>query len=235
MTSSEAIANHLPSGENSFLTFQLPHRIRYTSNVYIKVESIQVPISWYSIDDDNDALNISVNGTPQSMTLTHGNYDMYQIADMITAALTTYNVTVSYNESTNKLLFTYTGIGNLIIYPTSTCYILLGLSSGVTYTGTSISSTNICDTTRVMRLMVVTPSFQVTNYTSNSVPYAGLLAGIPVNNIYNSILDYRGNDEMFTPSREFYQLTIQLLDESMGPIDLNGATWTMSISFITYE
>jgi len=235
MTSTEAIAYHRPNNENNFITFQLPYNLSYSKDVYVKVESMQIPASWYAIDSDNDTLNITVNASNYTITFNHGNYDLYEIANFLNTSMSSYNTTVTYNESTNKLTFTYTGIGTLSLLNTSTCFTLLGFISGTTYTGTTLTSVNVCDITRVMRLMVVTPSFQVNNFTSNRVPYAGLLAGIPINNIFNSIIDYRGTNEMYTPNKEFFQITIQLLDENMNAIDLNGANWTLSLSFITYD
>lgn len=234
MTSTEAIANHYSDGVNSFMTFQLPYKLQFYRDVFIKVESLQIPVSWYSIDDDNDTLNLLINATPVIITLPHGNYDLYEIASYLSNQLGSYNTVVTYSENTNKMTFTYSGAGSFSILLTSTCMTLLGFNNE-TYTGATITSVNVCDIVRVMRLMVVTPSFQVNNYSSNGVPYAGLLAGVPVNNLFNSVIDYRGTAEMYTPNTEFFQITIQLLDETMSRIDLNGANWTLSLSFITYE
>ena len=233
MTSSEAIATHLPGNANSFLTFQLPYKLTYTEPVYIRVESLTVPVSWYSIDSDNDTLNYSTNGINRTFTFEHGNYDMYEITQQLNTAMTSYSVAVVYNESTNRVTFTYSGSGSFSLLSTSTCFKILGFDES-TYIGTPLTSVNICDTVRVMRLMLVSQSIQLINFTSNRVPYSGILAGIPVNNVFNSILDYRARDEMLTQSNEFFQMTFQLLDEEMMPIDLNGGQWTLSLSFITY-
>lgn len=233
ISSRDAIASHLSDNENSFLTFQLPYKLTFDKDVYIRLDNAQIPISWYSIDSDNDQLNYSTNSIARSLSLPHGNYDLYQIQDYLNANMNTYDVNISYDESTNKLTFTYTGVGDFSILSSSTCNILIGFENN-TYTGSAITSVNACDCIRVMKLLILTPSIAIENYISNGVPYAGILGAIPVTSLFNTILMYNSNTEMLTSNKEFSQITLQLTDENVQPVDLNGAAWSLSISFITY-
>ena len=98
----------LTSGFNTDLQINLEAEIKKTSqdqDLHISLSSAEIPVTYFQFSSNLDNLNIYVDGVA-SLTISEGNYDIYELVDLITASPFPYSAT--YNENTGKITLTNT-------------------------------------------------------------------------------------------------------------------------------
>ena len=93
----------LTQGFNTDLQINLEAEIKKNSpdqDLHISLSSAEIPITYFQFSSNLDNLNIYVDGVP-SLTIAAGNYDIYELVDLINASPFPYSAT--YNENTGKV------------------------------------------------------------------------------------------------------------------------------------
>lgn len=72
-------------------------------DIHLSLSTAHIPFTFYQFSSNLENLNIYVDGS-SSFVLTAGNYDIFELIDLITASSFPYNAT--YNENTNKITLT---------------------------------------------------------------------------------------------------------------------------------
>ena len=115
---SKECATQTAGGLNSALSISLKTPIeRIPGHEFqISLSSAEIPFSWYNISSRLSSNEIIVSGSPlgvsPSLTLTEGNYDIFELVDTINAAnaANQFPFSVVYNTNTNKVTLTNTTV-----------------------------------------------------------------------------------------------------------------------------
>jgi len=107
----------------------------YLVRTYITVLNAQIPVSFYIIDDTDNILNYTVNGIPNVISITPGNYNGNQMVSTLNTEFTSKGspITASLNPQTGLLLFYIAGAGSntVIFLSTSTIKSILGFNVNI--------------------------------------------------------------------------------------------------------
>ena len=80
------------------------------ASMLVSVVDVQIPVSFYNIDSNNNTLFASSNITPQAFTIPQGNYNVYSLMDYLNNNMKLgdppTNFTVTYDSTTNGFTFT---------------------------------------------------------------------------------------------------------------------------------
>ena len=121
------------------VTFNLRRNINLPNNVigYVSLNELTIPNTNFNINSSNNSLVLLDRSlVPETFTITPGNYTVSQLKDALNTAFSVAStpsyqgITVSYNDITNKYLFTDTESPFLVIQATSTMNSVLGFESG---------------------------------------------------------------------------------------------------------
>jgi hypothetical protein len=85
----------------------------------ISVVHAEIPISYYTINSNNDYLNMTIDSVDMTFTLTHGNYNASSFKVLLLSLLPT-GFTMSLNSNTGIFTLSYTT--NFTINSSSTCF-----------------------------------------------------------------------------------------------------------------
>lgn len=93
-------------GDTGLCIFEFPNIVLPDGNyVYLSLQSCVLPYSFYSINENNNGLNIvDASGSTFEFTVPVGNYNIYQLRTAILAELGG-GWDISYNSITNKVTF----------------------------------------------------------------------------------------------------------------------------------
>lgn len=225
-------SNAVNSNGSSYM-FDLPNKIIMpeSANIYIELTSMEVDFSFYTVNSNNNVLDFNANSTIYTITFVPGNYDCFQLRDLINTELNllglSASVVCSYTDITNKFTFTATNLFN--IYGSSTCLDLLGFSSQ-NHSGFVVTSDLVADVYSYVQKIIVSSSFPTENQTTGG--QQSILAAVPINASYLGVISYDGSKYKFRTYVDHIDVfTITIQDQSGQAIDLNGHLWTATLTF----
>lgn len=215
------------NGSHCNAMFNLPP-LNVPSQHYLHISIINacIPYSFYNINQSNNILIYIVDGIPNTIHITPGNYNSIQLANYLTNNMD--NITCTYNIITNK--FTFTKSGEFSFNPTSTCLGFMGIAEYYSYNN-AITST-FCVNMQSTQCIHIQSNFTTGNINSSSLYEQNTLCTIPINSQPNSNIVYQNQGSVF--STDLYSNTlnnffIKLVDQDNGILDLNGLHWTITI------
>ena len=203
----------------------------------VSVVNAQFPYSFYNINEFNNYIN--VNG--HDYYFDYGNYNVNSFITMWKTTITniTGSWTVSYNNITNKLLFStqnaFTFTDN---NKKNSIFTMLGFLPNITmssFTNGSIQSlmsvtvVNFCGP---MRLNIKTSSFNISNnYDTSEKGRTMTLASVPVNAPAGGIISYNNFTQFKSifKNHEISTLQIDIEDENNNPIIFDNKDWTITL------
>ena len=236
MNNSESFQIHLSStdadminGNKSDCVFNLPViEIDSQQQIYISVQSAVIPYTFYNINDSNNVLNYTLNGTFFNMTITNGNYNVNTLKTWLNANLF-YNFTVSYNLNQNTFTFTNSQY-DFTFLSSSTCLGLLGFSSTTSshfQTLTSTQSINLFP----IQCVCVSTNIKTNNINKHSINNNSVLCSMPVDVNPYGVLVYKNMNgfRVNTFTNVISSLNIRIVDHLNNIINLNGHDWSITI------
>ena len=112
-TSRTQVNNSLSDTADCF--FSIPNIVidENTEQVYVSVRNASIPFSWYVVNSTNNRLDLTIDGTGYTLTITQGNYNVNSLAVEIKAqidALQTQHghdgaLTITYLVKKNRFYF----------------------------------------------------------------------------------------------------------------------------------
>lgn len=193
----------------------------YNNIKAIKIQSAEIPVSWYAISRDRFLM---VNdGQELTVELIEGNYDPATFCAMLVSVLNnhpdsvlTYNAT--YNVNTGKITVTANGSFTFDFTSINSPYIAMGAQRIVYPTDSTWTSTNVINLSvnnRAVYILLNTPNsndslsgpynfkiplnvgaFQTCVYTNNTdwdqLNYYGFGGAVPLKRINVKLVDYEG-------------------------------------------
>jgi hypothetical protein len=201
--------------------------------IFVSVQSAQIPGTFYNVDDINNLLVYTVNNGPNiNLVIPPSNYNVNSLLTYLMTVMTGF--TITFNSQNNK--YTFTHATNIFSFKsTSTCFELLGFIENTTYNSTGLTMTSpLCINFFTIQAVLIEISNLITNNkTSNALENnPSILVSIPITTSQNSVLSYYNVfnlHERINTIKNFATLQVRLLDQDLDLLDLNGANWTATI------
>jgi hypothetical protein len=201
--------------------------------IFVSIQSAQIPGTFYNVDDINNLFVYSVNGDPNiNLVIPPSNYNVNSLMTYLMTVMTGF--TITFNSATNK--YTFTNATNAFSFKSSsTCFELLGFIEGATYNSTGLTMvSDLCINFFTIQAVLIEISNLITNNkTSNANENnPSILVSIPITTSQNSVLSYYNIynlHERINTIKNFATLQVRLLDQDLDLLDLNGANWTATI------
>jgi hypothetical protein len=201
--------------------------------IYVSIQSAQIPGTFYNVDDINNLFNYSVGVSNYQILIPQANYNVNSLLTYLKSVMTSQGFTITFDSATNK--YTFTNTNSFIFKASSTCFELLGFTQGQQFSSIANSLTsNLCVNFFTIRNVLIEISNLITyNKTSNpDENNPSILVSIPITTSQNSVLSYSniyGLYEKITTVSNFASLQVRLLDQDLDLLDLNGGDWSMTL------
>ena len=156
----------------------------------ISLHDRTIPVTWDLISayNENNTLVYSINGVTTTYTIPDGNYSVLDLQDLFN---TNTPFTVSYSTVTNEYTFTHATY-DFILISSSTCFDIIGLTDGASYSSTSKSLTcvNGVDLSGTREMYICTNIRTLTLDSRIGTANSSILAKVPINVSNGNILTY---------------------------------------------
>lgn len=195
----------------------------------ISLHSAQIPISYYVVNIYNHTLKYKIgSGAVTSVSFDVGNYNantfMTEMKNKIPA------ITTSFNRINGK--FAFTAASAITLYKEgSTCFKILGLDTGLDYTGTTITAPFPCQFQGITRIRIASNTFSTYSMDSLAGTFSNTLATIAVNSGSYGILLYE-NTTGYKPTLRntvINDFDLMLLDDDENLINFNNVDWNITL------
>lgn len=201
--------------------------------IYVSIQSAQIPGTFYNVDDINNLFNYSVGVTNYQILIPQSNYNVNSLLTYLKTIMTAQGFTITFNNATNK--YTFTNASAFIFKSSSNCFELLGFTEGLQFSSVAntLTSNLVVNFFTIRNVLIEISNLMTYNKTSNPAENnSSILVSIPITTSQNSVLSYSniyGLYEKISSISNFASLQVRLLDQDLDLLDLNGGNWSMSI------
>ena len=215
--------------------------------VYVSVRNATIPFSWYNVNETNNKLNFTIDGTSYTITLTEGNYNVNTLAVEFKTEIDHIHfqhghngdLTITYLPKINKFYFFHSH-HDFSFLSTSTCFELLGFEDGKTYLSTllpsqqqkeELTSTIGVNLFLVRQIYITSDNFILNNINAATPTNANIIASVPVLGNPNSIINYENTSakHLIHHLNNINNLHIRLEDQKGQLLLLNGVNWSITL------
>lgn len=230
----------------SSISFILQEPIFRKQNSIFEISLIScvIPYSWYIINDRNNEVSITEDGTTTIFNLTNGNYNIREIALLLENLLnenttneTVYNV--SYSKYTNKLTISTDTPDKETTFIFYHSYEILGFNYWEIYTMTTavpLSSVNVCniyaDDNIYIRSNLINHN-AIDSYTRSPTD---ILQKIEIHATQGGYIFLTNTSTPLTSdNKNISSIQLFITDEWDDIINLNGLNWSCTLQITTFE
>jgi hypothetical protein len=213
---------------NSWCEFNLPLiECDYRDYIYISVQSVSIPYSFYNVSNYNNLLQYSTINGIYNIYFSVGNYNVATLMTLLQLLLPTF--TITYDKIKNK--FTFLNSIDFTFTLASTCFEIIGFSNqpqnSVLY---SLTSDNVCNMSTARHVCIAT-NFYTSNINKSLPNERNILCHVPINVGPNEVITWtnQGNYRCNLSTNILNNIVIKILDHQGNVIDLNGANWSMTL------
>ena len=199
-------------------------------HLYLSVVSCLIPFSFYNINDNNNKLIYSFDGsTMYNITIPIGNYNINDLVKYLKSVMT--NFTITYNNLQNKITFEHIN-NNFMFMSLSTCLSVIGFNNESTIISTNkiLKSINCVDLYIIKTIQV---NSNLITYNINKLQKNNycILCTIPISSQPFSLIEYinRTNFRTNLFVNRISRIKIKLTDENGNLINLNGCNYVMTL------
>lgn len=211
---------------------------------YISVVNAQIPMSYYLITSANNRLcyNTTTPFLVINLDIPVGNYNSYTLCEKLTSLFLANGITITITVSSINGLINFTQSSSVfIIYPYviyggslvfSTIAPIIGLTSTVPYTGTSITGNYPVNLLGTKRIKIKSNVLAINSLSSINLSFNTTFAIIPVDSSYFSMISYENKNELnknIIKVSSIENLDIQLTDDDDNLIDFNNFDWAITL------
>ena len=215
--------------------------------VYVSIRNATIPFSWYNVNETNNILNLTIDGSLYSITLKEGNYNVNSLAIEFKAEIDDIqfqhghdgDITITYLVKTNKFYFFHSH-HDFSFLSTSTCFELLGFEDGNTYLSTplpfqtqkeELTSTIGVNLFVVRQIYITSDNFILNNINVATPTNANIIASVPVLGNPNSVINYENTSarHLIHHLNNINNLHIRLEDQKGQLLLLNGVNWSITL------
>lgn len=201
--------------------------------IYVSIQSAQIPGTFYNVDDINNLFNYSVGVTNYQILIPQANYNVNSLLTYLQSIMTAQGFTITFNTATNK--YTFTNASSFIFKSSSNCFEILGFTEGLQFSsvGGTLTSNLVVNFFTIRNVLIEISNLITYNKTSNpDENNPSILVSIPITTSQNSVLSYVnafGLSEKISSIANFASLQVRLLDQDLDLLDLNGGNWSMTL------
>ena len=167
-------------------------------HIYISVILANIPYSFYNIDNNNNILYYYVDSNLNTVIITPGNYNAYQIATYLQNNMQGFKV--YYNNISNKFTFE-NSISPFSFNSTSTCLEILGFKSTdnaiFRQSSAGLLTSNWVANMQSKHCICVQINYQTGNLNISNKLTNNILASIPISGQPYSMITYRNSNSGF--------------------------------------
>lgn len=231
--------NRINGGTSGNFIVNLP--IGFSNVKGIKLQSAEIPFTWYEVNSSNNVFEFDEGGTPVSGTIPPGNYTPSSFATTLQTNMNTLSpgpqvYTVTYSSVTGTFSVGAPGAFTMYFTNPASIYRQLGANLGdvigptntIIFSNVSVLSS---DTYLFISLGTMNSNLSTTNATYNFK--------VPINVEPYSVSFYTNNTEWDqinyygSSSISFNSLNVTLKFWNGATVDLNGAEWSMTLTIYT--
>jgi hypothetical protein len=242
-------AQQLTDNYNTNFQVQLTQAIicQPDEEVHLQLMSAEIPYSFYNISDslENNVFKFSQEGTPFTITIPNGSYDIDELVDAFNSNSDfSTRLTMSFNEITLRITFTAVQDDLLLLFHQSNINRELGFpvlygdeeGESLESIGDSLTSPNVVNMASVHSIFVKSNIGQG-NVISTRAGNSTTLQKISVDTnstgiIYMDSRDFRQRTISTAPVID--HLVIRITDQNDRLLQLNGCTYELSFLFEVY-
>jgi len=230
----------LTDGFNTDLQVNLDAEIKkrnQNQDIHISLSSAEIPITYYAFSSNLDNLNIYIDGSP-SLVITEGNYDIYELVDLITADAT-FPYSATYDENKGKITLTNTDASSHTINFSQTNSRGLSKALGFERSDETVSSGGTAISDGVINLQTIHTIFLYSDLGASNVittengNYESILDKIPVKSNPFDIIHYNPYDTApFTTvltNEAISNFRLSLRDQNGKLLQMNDVRYELSL------
>lgn len=198
-------------------------------HIYLSVQNVSIPYSFYNVNTDTNLLSYIVNGITTNLNISNGNYNINQLVAYLNNNMNGF--TITYNNITNKLIFVNANY-DFVINSSSTCLMMLGFNIGSSYSSLNKSLTSVnCINIQTVKRINIGSNLTTYNINKSSINNSSILCSIPVNKPPFSVIEYVNSNHFRTNLFVNYinYINIKILDENNKLVDLNGCHFCITL------
>ena len=205
-------------------------------NCTIGVVSAQIPVSFYTITENNNVFRVNAS----TVQITKGNYDANRLITEITKKLFSVGITISITISKVTGLLTFSSDIPIALYPSSLMPLLGFLD--IAYTSSSVILKNIItapypvNLLGIQKLNINSSALSAYNSNSNSFGESTTIATIPCTASPFGMIFYNNqNSYSLLKSKTISSIDIQIVDENDLLIDFNNIDWSLTLQLTIFR
>jgi hypothetical protein len=223
------------SSKNSYMKFDFQEPIIIEHNplkISCSLTQFQAPNTLYIINDTNNFISITKNGTTSDITLTNGNYNAPQFRSLFIQNFGS-SYTMTLNIYNNKWTITNTS-HDFTINSTTTAYVFLGMAKNTAYSSSSFSLTLpfSCNFNGLQNFNVYLTNIGTSNIDSYNESRGSIIQSIPLDPslpIINFVQQFDYNFTIYETTIDY--LEISIMDDLENLLDFNNGEWNMTLCF----
>lgn len=202
-------------------------------DIEASIESVVMPLSFYTVNETNNKLYILSNTNSLSTyTIPEGNYQANTLRTALGALVSgIYNV--SYNSTTNKFTFQRTNNTDFTFRSDSTILNILGFSTkNHISSGGVLTSDKVVDLSGNNQLLIEFSNFGTRNLDSKVGRRTPIFLNLPVGLDNGSILTWENtnNYRIIITNKHLQYYQIRILDEDYNEVDFNDKNWSIVLT-----
>jgi len=211
------------------------HRDESIEYISFSIPYAVIPVSFYIINENNNRLDININGVNSSYFFDYGNYNAtYFITQFVTLLGSQWNITLNSNNS----IFTITNSSNnFTLLASSSISQIIGFNTNLTSTSNSLTLTNCCNFLPLGRISLRCPELANTCMVTNENIDDDICITIPNNARPNGQIYYQNTSQskLLFRHHDLNRFVLAITDDDGNLLNFNGCTSYFTFQFDIYR
>jgi hypothetical protein len=211
------------------------HRDESIEYISFSVPYAVIPVSFYIINENNNRLDININGVNSSYFFDYGNYNAtYFISKFVTLLGSQWNITLNSNNS----IFTITNsTNNFTLLASSTISQIMGFNTNLTSNANSLLLTNCCNFLPLPRITLRCAELANTCMVTNENIDDDVVITIPNNARPNGQIYYinASQSKLLFRHHDLNRFVLGITDDDGNLLNFNGCTSYFTFQFDIYR
>ena len=200
--------------------------------ILIGLTNLTIPNTIFNFTTSNNTITFTQSSTTAAVSVSVGNYSASTLTTALNTAITAAGLSITVTFDEDNAVFKFTTSGSAFTIDSATMSRQLGLKSQLpTASGTTYTATQVCDFAGATNLYVRIRNVSMNNLDSRGKT-SNIIASI-VNNVnYGDYIFYTPPEVLYfmINEQQMSHIDIEITDQEGNIIDLNGATFNLTLS-----